>query len=79
MDEEKLDQTLAELSRWYFVERVEPLKTHQRVSYDLHPLTRSFVRNSEIRKMWEVEFDEYKMYLEANRKHQDIFKKGLGY
>jgi transcriptional regulator with XRE-family HTH domain len=78
LDEEKLDQTLAELSRWYLVERVEPLKTRQRVSYDLHPLTRSFVRNSEIRKMWEVEFDEERMHQEATRKHQDIFRKGLG-
>jgi tetratricopeptide (TPR) repeat protein len=76
LDETTLAGALAELLRWYLVERLDLGQSGRVVAYELHPLTRFFVSNPEIRAKWEPEFDEASFHDEAFRKHQEILENG---
>ena len=75
LDERTLSESLAKLLSWKIIERVAPNHPGQMITYDLHPLTRSFVRNPDIRSGWEKEFDEEWLHKEGTRKHEELFRK----
>jgi hypothetical protein len=76
-DEVTLHEALAELSRWFLIERVKPIGVSY-IAYDLHSLTRSFLLNPEIREKWEKKIKVEEMFREATRKHKEILEKGIG-
>lgn len=74
-DAPTLGRTLAELSRWFLLEphqQPEWPEVAPDPAYDLHPVTRAFVLQGEIRERWQQTLDEARIRAAATRKHEEL-------
>lgn len=76
-DPRTLSSTMAELLRWFLIERTSFGGSDTTCTYALHPLTRAFVLSQRLRAVWERECDEVLVRGAATRKHQEIFERAL--
>ena len=74
---EDLGCALAELLKWFLVERLDPWLVSGEVAYDLHPLTRAFILSEGLRAKWDKDFGEEHLMDQAAQKHEEIFTRSL--
>lgn len=77
LEKHELDDALAELSSWCLIELLEPWGPGQGYAYDLHPLTRSFVHQPEVRETWEEQLPEKALRAASAKKHEGLFHRAF--